>query len=226
MKSKGHTNRFKAFCKSETMDAFLHACIDYFLVFFKLIEEKEKAKMMIALLAAQQAGLVMVYVTHLVKPKPVKTMLVTAIMQAEMKARAQKVKVKATRTNVLLDAQTPGSVIIGVMKHALMTHASKMLEIVTTMAEVVEKKAAKSVHQDAQPIGLEMGYVIQHAKQTPVSKTMEIVIIPIVAVMTVHLDALPTGSGITTVIKHVSLKPANRMLEIAIQPHSLPSPFV
>ena len=44
MKSKGHTNRFKAFCKSETMDAFLHACIDYFLVFFKLIEEKEKAK--------------------------------------------------------------------------------------------------------------------------------------------------------------------------------------
>lgn len=44
MKSKGHTNRFKAFCKSETMDSFLHACIDYFLVFFKLIEEKEKAK--------------------------------------------------------------------------------------------------------------------------------------------------------------------------------------
>ena len=44
MKSKGHTNRFKAFCKSETMDQFLHACIDYFLVFFKLIEEKEKAK--------------------------------------------------------------------------------------------------------------------------------------------------------------------------------------
>ena len=31
MKSKGHTNRFKAFCKSETMDQFLHACIDYFL---------------------------------------------------------------------------------------------------------------------------------------------------------------------------------------------------
>lgn len=44
MKSKGHTNRFKAFCKSETMDQFLHSCIDYFLVFFKLIEEKEKAK--------------------------------------------------------------------------------------------------------------------------------------------------------------------------------------
>ena len=44
MKSKGHTNRFKAFCKSETMDAFLHACIDYFLLFFKLIEEKDKAK--------------------------------------------------------------------------------------------------------------------------------------------------------------------------------------
>jgi len=44
MKSKGHTARFKAFCKSDTMDAFLHACIDYFIVFFKLIEEKEKVK--------------------------------------------------------------------------------------------------------------------------------------------------------------------------------------
>jgi len=44
MKSKGHTNRFKAFCKSDAMDSFLHACIDYFLVFFKLIEEREKAK--------------------------------------------------------------------------------------------------------------------------------------------------------------------------------------
>ena len=44
MKSKGHTNRFKTFCKSETMDSFLHACIDYFLVFFKLADEKEKVK--------------------------------------------------------------------------------------------------------------------------------------------------------------------------------------
>ena len=45
MKSKGHTNRFKAFCKSESMDAFLHACIDYFGVFFELkeIEEEEAA---------------------------------------------------------------------------------------------------------------------------------------------------------------------------------------
>jgi hypothetical protein len=34
MKSKGHSARFRSFCKSETMDAFLHACIDYFAVFF------------------------------------------------------------------------------------------------------------------------------------------------------------------------------------------------
>ena len=46
MKSKGHTNRFKAFCKSETMDAFLHSCIDYFGVYFELkqIEEEETAR--------------------------------------------------------------------------------------------------------------------------------------------------------------------------------------
>jgi hypothetical protein len=45
MKAKGHTNRFKAFCKSDTMDSFLHACIDYFAVFFELkqIEEEEQA---------------------------------------------------------------------------------------------------------------------------------------------------------------------------------------
>ena len=44
MKSKGHTAKFKGFCKSETMDTFLHSCIDYFIVFFKLAEEKEKVK--------------------------------------------------------------------------------------------------------------------------------------------------------------------------------------
>ena len=45
MKAKGHTNRFKTFCKSDTMDTFLHACIDYFAVFFELkqIEEEEQA---------------------------------------------------------------------------------------------------------------------------------------------------------------------------------------
>ena len=45
MKSKGHTARFKGFCKSDTMDAFLHACIDYFTVFFevKKIEDDEGA---------------------------------------------------------------------------------------------------------------------------------------------------------------------------------------
>ena len=45
MKSKGHTARFKGFCKSETMDSFLHACIDYFTVFFevKKIEDDEGA---------------------------------------------------------------------------------------------------------------------------------------------------------------------------------------
>ena len=45
MKAKGHTARFKGFCKSETMDTFLHACIDYFTVFFevKKIEDDEGA---------------------------------------------------------------------------------------------------------------------------------------------------------------------------------------
>ena len=45
MKSKGHTARFKSFCKSETMDTFLHACIDYFTIFFevKQIEGDEAA---------------------------------------------------------------------------------------------------------------------------------------------------------------------------------------
>ena len=36
MKSKGHTARFKSFCKCATMDTFLHACIDYFTVFFEV----------------------------------------------------------------------------------------------------------------------------------------------------------------------------------------------
>ena len=46
MKAKGHSNRFKLFCKSESMDTFLHACIDYFEVFFALraIEEEEAQK--------------------------------------------------------------------------------------------------------------------------------------------------------------------------------------
>jgi len=45
MKAKGHTARFKGFCKSETMDTFLHACIDYFNVFFEVqkIEDDEGA---------------------------------------------------------------------------------------------------------------------------------------------------------------------------------------
>jgi hypothetical protein len=46
MKSKGHTQKFKAFCKTDTMDSFLHACIDYFGVFFELraLQEEESAK--------------------------------------------------------------------------------------------------------------------------------------------------------------------------------------
>jgi len=45
MKYKGHSAQFKRFCKSETMDAFLHACIDYFGVYFEArkIEEDEAA---------------------------------------------------------------------------------------------------------------------------------------------------------------------------------------
>ena len=39
MKSKGHTARFKSFCKSETMDTFLHACIDYFTIFFENLNQ-------------------------------------------------------------------------------------------------------------------------------------------------------------------------------------------
>ena len=30
------TNKFKAFCKTDLMDRFLYACIDYFVVFFEL----------------------------------------------------------------------------------------------------------------------------------------------------------------------------------------------
>ena len=30
------TNKFKSFCKTELMDRFLYACIEYFTVFFEL----------------------------------------------------------------------------------------------------------------------------------------------------------------------------------------------
>ena len=30
------TNKFKVFCKTDLMDRFLYACIDYFTVFFEL----------------------------------------------------------------------------------------------------------------------------------------------------------------------------------------------
>jgi len=45
MKYKGHSAQFKRFCKGETMDAFLHACISYFSVYFEArkIEEDEAA---------------------------------------------------------------------------------------------------------------------------------------------------------------------------------------
>ena len=45
MKSSGHTAKFKSFCKSQSMDSFLHACIDYFTIFFDVrkIEEDEAA---------------------------------------------------------------------------------------------------------------------------------------------------------------------------------------
>ena len=41
-----YTSKFKGFCKTDTMDAFLHACDDYFTIFFEVrtIEEEESAK--------------------------------------------------------------------------------------------------------------------------------------------------------------------------------------
>ena len=45
MKYKVHSAAFKKFCKSDTMDTFLHACIEYFAVYFEArkIEEDEAA---------------------------------------------------------------------------------------------------------------------------------------------------------------------------------------
>ena len=49
MKTKGHPAGFRTFCKGETMDSFLHACINYFKAFFEAraireAEEREAEK--------------------------------------------------------------------------------------------------------------------------------------------------------------------------------------
>ena len=47
------TNKFKAFCKTELMDRFLHSCIEYFQAFFDL----KKALAEVADEAAEQLNL-------------------------------------------------------------------------------------------------------------------------------------------------------------------------